>query len=257
MCYCEGVDGVDGQKWCWILSLLIEWPFVLNFNWTHYFWKLFIAFRTFNLETTALFGNVGMHLCTKLEAISYGRNSVAFIYGLTWIQILALPLVSMVTSQCSLFIKCFNFLLLCNQLPQKLSGLKQEQWFIVSWPLCVRNSGSAQQEWLVPCCLGPTWKAGRLGTERSGEGSSPRSGNWCCLLAGDAAGAVGRIPTHSLVAGSKGRCPERVRKPGGSSIALYVLTLGVTQCHLCHIFLLKAGLKLYMVSRRGIRLSSQ
>lgn len=73
----------------------------------------------------------------------------------------------------------------------------------------------------------------------------------------DVAGAVGGTPTHAPVAGSKGRCPERVRKPGRSSIALYVLTLGATQCHLCHIFLLKAGLKLYMVSRRGIRLSSQ
>lgn len=120
MCYCEGVNVVDGQKWCWILSLLIEWPFVLNFNWTHYFWKLLIAFRTFNLETIALFGNVGMHLCTKLEAIPCRGNSVAFIYGLTWIQILALPLVSMVTSQCSLFIKCFNFLLLCKQFHKSL-----------------------------------------------------------------------------------------------------------------------------------------
>lgn len=70
-------------------------------------------------------------------------------------------------------------------------------------------------------------------------------------MAGDAAGAVGRIPTHNLVAGSKGKCFERVRKPGGSSIAFGVLTLGVMQHHFCHIFLLKAGGKFYTVSRSG------
>lgn len=80
---------------------------------------------------------------------------------------------------------------------------------------------------------------------------SPGSGSWCHLLAGEVSGAVGRVLARSLVAGSKGKRPGSTRKPGGRSIAFDILTLEVTQCHFCHIFLLKSGIKLYTVSRRG------
>lgn len=84
------------------------------------------------------------------------------------------------------------------------------------------------------------------------KAQSPRSGSWCCLLPGGVAGVVGRTLTDSVVAGFKGQAGIlRARKPGGSSIAFCVLTMGVTQPHFCHIFLLKAGIKFYTVSSRG------
>lgn len=79
--------------------------------------------------------------------------------------------------------------------------------------------------------------AGRLegwGLESAGEGSVTQIW-WLILPAGwRCSWGRGRIPAYNLVADSQGKCPERVRKPGGSSIASYVLTLGVTQYLLSH-----------------------
>lgn len=155
------------QKWCWefgpadwmtncpkysLKSVIFRGCLLLS---DFPIWRLLLS-----LEMGALqFGNWRQYP-------SYGRKSVGFIQILTWIQILALPLASMVTYLCSLLIKSFRFLLLHNQLSQKSSGLRQPSSFITSWFVWVRNSEKAQWGGLVtvPLCLGPSWRTWSLGT---------------------------------------------------------------------------------------------
>ena len=74
-----------------------------------------------------------------------------------------------------------------------------------------------------PCCWGFTGKTWRRGAAIRRLTRSLGSGGWCYLLAGagagDVTGAASRTPTPSQVTSSKGKYPESVRKPAGSSIA--------------------------------------